>query len=204
MGALMLAGCTATTKTPGTATTPLASNTATPAPTNEVAISTQVAPAPSALQTTVPVTMAAYTNKAAGYTVQKPEKWYWRHYVRSELGSKAPLEDDLVVMHPQPLGEIDPDYLGQMSIAVSRRAISSQASPMAAPVSTASTVGGVEATRYEWVDLEKGGDMKVIEYRLMSPKKQALYIRYNKINTTPEDEKIFEDMVKSFTFEAGK
>ena len=91
-----------------------------------------------------------------------------------------------------------------MAVEVGRRDLAQHAASWLKDFAVSeATVGGSKATRYEGISLEKGGDMKVIEYHLMYGK-QSVRLIYNKIGSTAADEQIFEALVQSFAWTAGK
>lgn len=146
------------------------------------------------------VMFADYQNKAAGYSLQRPDKWYWQHYLKADLDLYVSQADDLLVVDPQPLQKLSSDWFGQMAVEVGRRDLAQHVNDWLKDFSVSdTTVGGTKATRYEGISLEKGGDMKVIEYHLMKGT-QSVRLIYNKIGSTAADEQIFERLVQSFTW----
>lgn len=150
------------------------------------------------------VSFVMYENKVVGYSLQRPEKWYWQHFLRKDLNLAAPQADDVLIVDPQPLQTLTSDWYGQMAVEVGRRDLTQHASDWLKDFAVSDAmVGGAKATRYEGLSLEKGGDMKVIEYHLMKGQ-QSVRLIYNKIGSMAADEEIFQHLVQTFAWNAGK
>ncbi len=68
-----------------------------------------------------PVSFVPYDNKAVGYSIERPDKWYWQHYLKNEIGDKEPMADDYFMTDPQPLTQIGALAQNRIVIEVSRR-----------------------------------------------------------------------------------
>lgn len=191
---LLLAACTprptninAPTPSPRSTPTPVSSPAASPAPT----------PSPSAAVSTV--TFVDYENRAVGYTIRRPDKWYWQHFIRSQIGDSSPLVDDYFMADRNPLPQLGSEYLGMIVIEVSRRNAADIAPSLEGFTKTEVTVGGQPATRYAGVrDNQVVANQTWIEYQFSRGGRLFRFI-YANINTNATDEVAFEEVVKSFT-----
>lgn len=173
---------------------PVVSPTPEPSPT--------ITPSPAATPTaeTTPTTYVEYENKAVGYTIQRPDKWYWQHSIRSQIGENAPLVDDYFIADRNPLPALGSEYLGRIVIEVSRQTVADVADRVTGLTKTTATVGGIAATRYEGIrNNETATNQTWIAYQFM--KDSRLYrLIYTQTNSTPADVAVFEEVVESFTF----
>jgi|ETN02SMinimDraft_2_1059926.scaffolds.fasta_scaffold35925_2 hypothetical protein len=135
----------------------------------------------------------SYTNKSMGYTVSRPDKWYWQHFHKSEIGENSPV-DDYLVMDRSPLIGLGTEYLGRIVVEVSKRSLSDFYDSVSAGTKTSATISGVSTTRYEG----ERNDSSYIEYQFVTNGKTYRII-YTNNNTTNEEEQIFEFFAKSFS-----
>jgi hypothetical protein len=150
------------------------------------------------------VKFVSYENKAIGYIIDRPDKWYWQHYLRREIGESYPLVDDYFIADPKPLEGLNKEPLGQIIIEVSKRDlkdISDLDSRLQGLKQAEVTVGGLEATRYQ--GLEGQLNRTVIEYRFFKGAR-SFRIIYDKINSSEADEEAFEKVVGSLKFKDVK
>lgn len=182
------ANVNAPTPSPRSSPTPLPSPTASPSPT----------PSPTAAVT--PVVFVDYENRAVGYRILRPDKWYWQHLIRSEIGDASPLVDDYFMADRNPLPQLGSEYLGMIVIEVSRRNSADIAPNLEGFTKTEATVGGQTATHYAGVrDNQVVANQTWIEYQSTRNGRLFRFI-YANSNTNPADEAAFEEVVKSFTF----
>src|SRR3989338_1336720 len=174
----------------------------TPSVSPTVEPSPSVTPSPSATPTTVatPTSYVEYENKAVGYRIQRPDKWYWQHYIRSQIGENSPLVDDYFMADRNTLPALGSEYLGRIVIEVSRRTAADVADSVASLTKTDATVGGITAARYEGIrNDETAPNQTTVVYQFV--KNGSLYrLIYAMENSTPADVAVFEDVVKSFAF----
>lgn len=146
------------------------------------------------------VEFVQYTNKTLGYKIDRPDKWYWQHLIQRDLGEAMPEVDDLFVTDPNPLPSLGTEYLGRIVIEVSRRSLADLEKNYSDLTSSAVTVGGISATKYEGVrSNEMVENQKYITY-LFQKEGKTYRIAYTKLNSTTEDEEVFERVVESFSF----
>ncbi len=107
------------------------------------------------------VAFVKYENKAMGYAIDRPDKWYWRHYLKSQMQEQAPGVEDYFIADPAPLLGLNSEYLGRIVIQVSRRDLGEYADEVEGFASKESAVGGQRAVRYAG---ERNGNT-VIEYQ---------------------------------------
>jgi hypothetical protein len=136
-----------------------------------------------------------YENKAIGYSIMRPDGWYWQHFMKSDLEAAGSNEliDDYVVLDKSGITGLDSEYLGQIVIEKSRMSLEDLAKDKKEYASKEVTIDGQEAMRYE---LET--DKKLIEYHFV--KDGATFRLYYISNDNQENEVVFEKIVKSFSF----
>ncbi|MFH1866640.1 MAG: hypothetical protein ABIJ81_00965 [Patescibacteria group bacterium] len=150
------------------------------------------------------VTYVFYTNKAIGYTIERPDQWYWRHYTRGEIGDSNPLVDDYFIADPNPLPKLGSEYLGQMVIEASSRPLSDFADSVRGLSTSQIIVASLSAIRYAGFRTNQlVENQKVIEYHFTKGSR-TFRIIYNKQDSSEEAEQIFEHLVESFSFEVGE
>jgi len=156
------------------------------------------------LQADAEVNWLTFANRAAGYSVDYPEKWYWQHYIASQI-STAGIEDYFIA-DPNLLLGLQSEYLGRYVIEISDRSaeeyINDFKSGSDQVTATPKTVDGLEAQRIRgegrpdtllagWTTIfyifEKDGKT----YRLL----------YTMIESTPEQETQFDAFVRRFVFD---
>ncbi len=146
------------------------------------------------------VKLVEYVNKSVGYTIVRPDKWYWQHFIERELGEAMPGVSDLFVTDPNPLPGFGTGYLGRIVIEVSDRSMDELERNVSDLTSSAATVGGISATKYAGVRTnEMVENQKVIAYHFQKDGK-TYRIVYIKINSTSEEEAVFERVVDSLSF----
>lgn len=170
-------------------------NVSAPEPSEEI-----VAPSEEEASETGGVMFVDYANKSLGYKIVRPEKWYWQHFIQKEIGEAMPGVTDLFVTDPNPLPSLGSEYLGRIVIEVSDRSLAELERNFSDLTSSAATVGGVSATKYEGVRTnEMVENQKVITY-LFQKDSKTYRVAYSMKNSTTEDEEIFQKLVSSFSF----
>ncbi|MBI5071541.1 hypothetical protein HZB93_01455 [Candidatus Falkowbacteria bacterium] len=146
------------------------------------------------------VEFVEYVNKSVGYKIVRPDGWYWQHFIEREISEAMPGVFDLFVTDPNPLPGFGTGYLGRIVIEVSERSMDELARNVSDLTSSAVTVGGISATKYEGVRTnEMVENQKVIAYHFQKDGK-TYRIVYTKINSTSEEEAVFQRVVDSLTF----
>lgn len=141
-----------------------------------------------------------YKNKSMGYTIDRPDKWYWQHLIQREIGEAMPEVDDLFITDPNPLPPLGTEYLGRIVIEVSRRSMVDLERNYSDLISSAATVGGISVTKYEGVrSNEMVENQKVIVYLFQKDGKNYR-IAYTMKDSTTGDEAVFQRVVESFSF----
>lgn len=136
-----------------------------------------------------------YTNKTVGYTISRPDQWYWQHLTRAEIGEKNPLVHDYFIADRNPLLPLGSEYLGEIVIEVSKGDIADFADSVSGFSKEDREIGGKSAVRYEGMR----GEQKIIEYHFTKGS-FTFRIIYARVDSTEEEEKIFETIVTSLTF----
>lgn len=142
----------------------------------------------------------SYTNKAVGYTISRPDKWYWRHYIRSEIGEKNPKVHDYFITDKSPLTGLGSQHLGTIVIEVSENQPEDFADTVKDLNKRNVQVAGLDATRYEGIRRVGDVNWDTVEYHFVKEAKtfRLLYA----MQEGPGDYKeVFEELVKSFTFD---
>ncbi len=146
------------------------------------------------------VALVAYTNKSMGYDIMRPDRWYWQHYVRSEISEAMPGVIDLFVTDPNPLPSLGSQYLGRIVIEVSTRSLDELEGNYSDLTRSSATVAGISATKYAGVRTnEVVQNQKYINYIFVRDGK-TYRISYSMKNSTAEDEEVFQSVVDSFSF----
>lgn len=146
------------------------------------------------------VKLVEYVNKSAGYKIVRPDGWYWQHFIEREISEAMPGVTDLFVTDPNPLPGFGTGYLGRIVIEVSSRSLAELERNVSDLTSSAVTVGGISATKYEGVRTnEMVRNQKTITY-LFQKDGETYRIAYVKIDSTSEDEEIFQKLVSSLSF----
>jgi hypothetical protein len=146
------------------------------------------------------VSFISYVNKSVKYTIERPDRWYWRHYIERELAVTHPGIMDYFITDKNPLPRLESEYLGRMVIEVSGKSLEELAGNVSDLASSDATVGGIEARKYEGTrNNEAVQDQRIISYHFQKDGK-TFRIVYTKNNSTPEEEAIFEHLVSSFKF----
>ena len=173
----------------------------TPTPVEQVL---PVAPEPSTLsgegEDLVGTKFVAYANRAQGYTILRPDNWYWRHYISSEIGDRNPTVVDYFMTDPEPLPGLGSEHLGQIVIEVSARPLSDYAAAVADLAHTEATVAGQPTSRYQGRRSNKVGESElVVEYHF-SYHDKTIRLRLTAPVAAGSAEDIFETVVASFKF----
>ena len=146
------------------------------------------------------VVFVDYANKSFDYKIVRPDKWYWQHLIRREIGEAMPEVDDLFITDPNLLPPLGTEYLGRIVIEVSRRSLVDLERNLSDLTSSAATVGGISAAKYEGVRTnEMVENQKVITYLFLKDGK-TYRIVYTKINSIAEEEAVFQRVVESLSF----
>lgn len=139
-----------------------------------------------------------YTNQAVGYSVLRPDNWYWRHYIANEIGSAS--ADDYFITDPNPLPGLGSEHLGQIVIEVSKRPLTDFADGVQSLTKRSVTVAGIAATRYDGTrTTEQAGEQKVIEYQFTNQARSYRLIYVNAV-ASQDQEDIFEQVVAGFSW----
>lgn len=149
------------------------------------------------------VNFTSYENKAVGYKILIPEKWYWQHFMKSQIKAAGGNDsvDDYLVTDKNPLVGLGSEYLGQIVVEKSSFSLDDLSADKKDFSSREVTVAGQKATRYE---MQTNGDhalfpnRKLIEYHLS--RNDATFRLIYISNDNMENETIFEKMVESFSF----
>ena len=140
----------------------------------------------------------SYTNKAIGYSLQYPKRWYWRHYIRNEIGDRDSLVDDYFIADRDNVIDIKSENLGSIVVEVSRHELKDFFSGIENFDKKDVKVGEADASRYEGVrSVDSGKSQKIIEYQFAKDGKTYRII-YTKVDRTQGEEQIFEKIVSSF------
>ncbi len=146
------------------------------------------------------VEFVEYANKSTGYKIDRPDKWYWQHLIRKEIGEAMPEVDDLFVTDPNPLPPLGTEYLGRIVIEVSRRSLADLKGSYFDLTSSAATVGGISAIKYDGVRKnEVAENQKNIVY-LFEKDGKIYRLAYVMENSSAEDEAVFSRVVESLSF----
>lgn len=146
------------------------------------------------------LTFVPYVNRSVGYTIDRPNRWYWRHYIKSQIGAGYPHVEDYFMTSSKPLPGLSADILGQIVIEVSGQELNELSSGLDIFTKSEAQVGGLPAIRYEGVKKDSAGqETKVIEYQIRRDNQSFRFI-YWQILELADSSQVFEKMVKSFTF----
>lgn len=146
------------------------------------------------------VELVEYVNNSIGYKIVRPDGWYWQHFIEREISEAMPGVVDLFVTDPNPLPGFGTGYLGRIVIEVSGRSMDELTRNVSDLTSSAVTVGGIAATKYVGVRTnEMVENQKIIAYHFQKDGK-TYRIVYTKINSTSEEEAVFQRVVDSLTF----
>ncbi len=139
--------------------------------------------------------LVAYENRAKGYTLERPDRWYWEHRIKSQLPEGD--VSDLFRTDPKPLPGIPSETYGMIAIEVSTKNVEDiPAYLKRSPSLESSVIAGISATRYEGA-ISDG--IRVIEYRFVRQGETYRFI-YAGAASDPVGVKIFERVVESFKF----
>jgi hypothetical protein len=139
------------------------------------------------------VEFVQYTNKAVGYTIMRPEKWYWEHTLGSQIDKSLGVED-ILRMRNLPLHETDLlGTFGQITIGVVSKA---QTRSELDFDSSETVVSGVKAIKYTG-DHPEFTDVKRIEYHF-EHNGRAFQITY--VGRDDLEVGILQNIVKSLQF----
>lgn len=146
------------------------------------------------------VKFVEYTNKSLSYKIVRPNGWYWQHFIQKEIGETMPGVTDLFITDPNPLPRLGSEYLGRIVIEVSGKSLDELAENVSDLTSSAATIGGVSATKYEGVRTnEIVQNQKIITY-LFQKDGKTYRIVYSKKDSTSEEEEVFGRVVSGFSF----
>lgn len=145
-----------------------------------------------------------YENKAMGYTILIPEKWYWQHFMKNEIDSEK--IDDYLAVDKDGITPLGSERIAKILVEKSSMGLDDLTEGMDGYSKTQKTVAGVSAARYEkqfGEDNEMYPNSKIVQYHL-EKNGQTYRLIFNSEGTVKEDiaeyETIFEEMVKSFSF----
>jgi len=140
------------------------------------------------------INYTSYENKAMGYTVLIPEKWYWQHFMKNELTTAGTNEliDDYLIMDKVPLLGLGSEYLGKIVIEKSKLNLAKVEALMNEYNTRELTINGQNAKRFELQTDESNyfPNTKMIEYHL--EKNDTTYrLIYHMFNSDEQNEAIF-------------
>ncbi|MDX9893183.1 MAG: hypothetical protein RB292_02100 [Patescibacteria group bacterium] len=142
------------------------------------------------------VQYSEYQNKALGYRLKYPSSWYWRHYIKNQLGNSLPDIQDLFIANPTPLADLNAEILGRLVVAVSDKNLEELTIGLSDLAKTETQAAGQPARRYEGL---KPGNLKTIEYYFNNGDK-FYRIVYNKVDSSAVDEQVMTELIKDFGF----
>lgn len=156
------------------------------------------------------LTYNSYTNKAMGYSINIPDKWYWQHFMKSDItavGGDNQAIDYLAVDKDgiTPLGS---EHIGKIMIIASSLSPEDIAKNMESQdySKTETTIDGLSTTKYEkhfGADNQMYPNSEVIKY-VLEKNGQTYILSFNSETTDqkniPAYESVFDTMVKSFSF----
>ncbi len=146
------------------------------------------------------LTFVSYTNRSVGYTVDRPNRWYWRHYIKSQIGTSHPKVDDYFMTSAKPLPGLEAEVLGQIVIEVRGEEVNEVTTGLDKFSKVQSQIGGLEGVRYEGTRKNAaGGEIKVIEYQMRRDDQSFRFI-YTQSPGETDNSQVFERVVKSFVF----
>ena len=144
-----------------------------------------------------------YENKAIGYTILRPDGWYWQHFMKADINTvnSSGLIDDYLVLDQTPIIGLGTEYLGRIVVEQSRMDIADLKKNMGEYTSQEVTINGQTATRFELQTDENHyfPNTKRIEYHLVKNDKIFRLI-YHMADSDKFNEDIFTTMVLSFTW----
>lgn len=145
-----------------------------------------------------------YENRAMAYTILIPDKWYWQHFMKNEIGNEK--IDDYLAVDKDGVTPLGSERIAKILVEKSSMNLDDFAKDMDGYSKTQKTVAGVSATRYErqfGEDNEMYPNSKIVQYHL-EKNGQTYRLIFTSEDTPKEDipeyESIFEEMVKSFSF----
>lgn len=148
----------------------------------------------------VGLSFVTYTNRAVGYTILRPDNWYWRHYIADEIGGINPSVVDYFITDSKPLPSLGSEYLGQIVIEVSERDLGDYSEAVAGLKKSPSLVGNLPAERYEGEKTNQSGEkMKVVEYQFRY-NQRTFRLVYMGDPSSDNEKAIFDQVVSSFKF----
>jgi len=146
------------------------------------------------------INFTSYTNRSMGYTIVRPERWYWRHYIKSQIGSNQAQVEDYFITSPKPLPGLDASVLGQIVIEATVQDLNELSTRLSTFTKNDVEVGGVKGTRYEGTKKDsQGRDLKVVEYQIKGDKESFRFI-YTQGQDDQDNLAVFEKIVQSFKF----
>lgn len=150
----------------------------------------------------VGVKFVAYENRVQGYTILRPDNWYWRHYIKNEITGSNEGVVDYFIIDSKPLPGLGSEYLGQIVIEVSERPLADYADAVGGLTKSVATVGGESASRYAGKRQNAGGDgQAVVEYQFSTAGKTFRLILVTPAASASAED-IFEQVVASFKFKS--
>lgn len=150
------------------------------------------------------VSFVSYVNKSMNYTIDRPEKWYWRHYIQKEIGETHAGVIDYFITDSSPLPRLESEYLGMIVIEVSDKSVEEINGDVSDLTVSDATVAGISAKKYEGIrDNEIVKNQKVVIYTFEKDGRTFRAI-YKKSNSTSEREAVFEHLVSSLSFNKQK
>ena len=131
-------------------------------------------------------TFTEYDNKAVGYTIDRPDNWYWQHFHKAALNETHPDVTDILALDRKPLPEIADIYDAKIVLEVANRNLESEISGLSVVQDSSS------GTRYEG----KRNGKDVIEYHTTLGNSVARFI-YSAEQKNDTEVAVFDHMIES-------
>ena len=132
-----------------------------------------------------------YTNRAIGYSIDVPENWHWRHFIKSDIDLALNV-DDYLVLDPGPIVDVKDAQHAQILVEISKRALTDFADSVKDLTPLPATIAGTLANRYEGLTV----DNKVIT-SIVSVNGSTYRILYAKAVSTAADEAVLQHVLDS-------
>jgi len=141
------------------------------------------------------VNFVAYENKAVGYTIQRPNNWYWDHLIKNQISASDPNVDDYFRADRNPLPGLGTEYLGRIVIAVMQTKIADIRQGLSDLSSSSTEVDGIAAMKYDGVR----GEQTWIEYNFEKGER-TFRIFFSMNGASKTDTAAFQKVAESFKF----
>lgn len=146
--------------------------------------------APAATSTVAGMGMVSYTNRAVGYTIMRPERWYWRHDILSD--------SDVFMADRKPLPE---DSNSPVMILV-RVSLNERARDLVTAGLTQSTATVAGVNGFKWVGTQEvfGEDKYIVAYEVVTDKRTYQLV-YQGASANQPEQQVFEALVQSLSLQ---